>query len=180
MRGRGDRTRGLLTRAGSGMVRAATERPAQPVDRERRLMVDLAPGEVERGPPLVMQLLVPCQLGASALAPLIVVLHRAVCLTNRAVFMPAEVHSPDEAMLSPDIHLQVRRPDPELGEPDTCDALQRRLRPAVGEAEHLARANDPRPLPALLKDDREFHLDYDVAVQHRVRGNDSLHDPRRP
>jgi hypothetical protein len=180
MRGRGDRTRGFLRRAGPGTGRAATERPAQPVDRGRRLVVDLAPGDVERAPPLVVELLVSRQLGAGALAPLVVVLHRPVCLTNRAVLVPAEVHSPDEAMLPPDVHLQVRWPDPVLGEPDPGDALQRRLRPAVGEAEHLARANDPRPLPAVLKDDREFHLDHDVAVQHRVRGHDSRHEPRRP
>jgi hypothetical protein len=127
-----------------------------------------------------MELLVPGQLGAGDFAPLFVIFHRAVCLGDRPVPVPAEVHSPDEALLSPDIHLQVRRLDPELGEPDPGDTLERRLRPAVSEAEHLPRANDARPLPALLQDDGEFHLDHDVAVQRGVRGNDSLYVSRCP
>jgi len=124
-----------------------------------------------------MKLLVPRQLGAGALPPLVVIFRRAVRLGDRAVLVPAEVHPPDEALLSPDIHLQVRWPDPELSEPDPGDALKRRLRAAVGEAEHLAGANDPWPLPALLEDDREFDLDHNVAVQRGVRGHHTLHEP---
>ncbi len=161
-------------------MRMASERPAQPVDGGRRLVEDLAPGEVNRAPPLVMKLLVPRQLSAGALPTLVVVLHRAVRLGDRAVRVPAEVRPPDEALLPPDIHLQVRWPDPELSEPDPGHALQRRLRPAVGEAEHLARADDPGPLPALLQDDREFHLDHHVTAQCGVRGDHSLDEPRRP
>jgi hypothetical protein len=132
---------------------------------------------VERGPSFVVELLVPRQLCASALPPLVVVFHRAVRLGDRAVLVPAEIRPPDEALPSPDIHLQVGRPDPELCESDPCDALQRRLRTAVSELEHLARANDSGPLPAPLEDDRELHLDRDVAVQRRVRGNHARHEP---
>jgi hypothetical protein len=165
---------------GSGKGRAARERTAQPLDGELRLVVDLTPREVERAPPLVVELLVPRQLGASALTPLIVILHRTVRLGDRPVSVPAEVRPADEAMPSTDVHLQIRRRDPELSEPDPGDALQRRLRAPVGEIEHLARANDPGPLPALLKDDRELHLDHDVAVQHGVRGHDTRHKARCP
>jgi hypothetical protein len=158
----------------------AGEGAAQAVDGRRRLVVDLTPGEMERAPSGVVELLVPGQLCARTIAALLLIFQRAVGLRDRPVRLPAEIHSADEPMRPADVYLQVRRRQPELGKPDPGHGLKRGLGAAVGEVEHLARPDDAPPLRAVLEDDGELDLDRGVPVQCGVRRHDAFHEPGRP